>query len=159
SRLHDLFITHEAMTPGHFKSRGAGLTMYYGFHPSPFGVALVIITGHGLSGLAFCDNGGERATLTNMTARWPNARFVEITAMTLPYSSRTSKPALSRPDLPLRIVMIGSDFQIRVWEALLGVPMGRAVTYSDIARKVGQPKASRAVGAAVGSNPLSFVVP
>lgn len=159
SRLHDLFVTHEAMSPGHFKSRGAGLAMQYGFHPSPFGLALVIVTGRGLAGLAFCDNGGERAALSDMTGRWPNARFTANDTATRPYAERIFNPSLWRPEQPLKIVMIGSDFQIRVWEVLLSVPMGAAMSYSEIARRVGQPKASRAVGAAVGANPLSFVVP
>lgn len=158
-RLHDLFVTHEAMSPGQYKARGAGLTMAYGFHPSPFGMALVIVTRHGLAGLAFCDSGGERAALADMTGRWPNARFVENPALTQPYAARIFDPARWRHDQPLKIVLIGTDFQIEVWRVLLQIPMGAAVTYSDIARRLGQPKASRAVGAAVGANPVSFVVP
>ncbi len=158
-RLHDLFVTHQAMSPGQYKARGAGLTMQYGFHPSPFGQALIIVTAYGLAGLAFCDNGGERAALADMTGRWPNARFVENAAMTRAHAQRIFDPARWRPDQPLEIVMIGTDFQIEVWRVLLEIPMGSAFSYSEIARRVGQPKASRAVGAAIGANPLSFVVP
>src|SRR3982751_662062 len=119
-RLHDLFVTHEAMSPGEWKNGGAGMTLAYGFHPSPFGTAIVIASGRGLAGLAFADPG---------------------------------------EDQPLRVVLIGTDFEVRVWESLLKIPMGRAVCYSDIAARIKSPKASRAVGAAVGKNPISFVVP
>lgn len=158
-RLHDLFVTHEAMSPGDYKSRGAGLVIRYGFHFSPFGRALVMATDRGLAGLAFADPGKEQAALDDMMARWPNADYVEDLSATLPYASRIFDPVQWRADQPLKIVMIGTDFQIRVWEALLKIPMGRVSAYSEIAREIGAPKASRAVGAAIGANPLSFVVP
>jgi AraC family transcriptional regulator of adaptative response/methylated-DNA-[protein]-cysteine methyltransferase len=159
ARLHDLFVTHEAMSPGDYKTRGAGLTIRYGFHISPFGVALLMVTDRGLAGLAFNDPGDERAALEDMTSRWPNATYVEDMAATAPYAARIFDPAKWRSDQPLRVVLIGTDFQIRVWEALLRIPMGKACTYSAIAESIGAPKASRAVGAAVGANPMSFVVP
>ncbi|MBB5275106.1 AraC family transcriptional regulator of adaptative response/methylated-DNA-[protein]-cysteine methyltransferase [Rhizobium rosettiformans] len=158
-RLHDLFVTHEAMSPGEWKARGAGLTIRYGYHPSPFGLALVMITDRGLAGLAFADPGGEIACFEDMTQRWPNALYVEDVEATALYAARVFHPERWSADEPLRVVLIGSDFQIRVWESLLAIPLGRAVTYSDIACKIGQPTASRAVGAAVGRNPISFVVP
>lgn len=158
-RLHDLFVTHEAMSPGDYKSRGAGLAVSYGFHLSPFGIALVMVTGRGLAGLAFADPGSEKAAFDDMASRWPNARFVEDLGATSPYAARIFDPARWRGDQPLRVVMIGTDFQIRVWQALLEIPLGRAKTYSGIAAEIGSPNASRAVGAAVGANPLSFVVP
>ena len=158
-RLHDLFVTHEAITPGDYKSRGAGLTIRYGYHLSPFGVALVMVTERGLAGLSFNDAGAERAAFADMSGRWPNATYVEDMAATAPYAARIFEPARWRADEPLRVVMIGTDFQIRVWEALLKIPMGRARTYSSIAAEIGAPKASRAVGAAIGANPVSFVVP
>ncbi len=159
SRLHDLFVTHEGMSPGDYKTRGAGLIVRYGFHISPFGRALVMVTDRGLAGLAFADQGQEREALGDMTSRWPNATYVEDLNATSPYAARIFDPAEWRSDRPLKVVMIGTDFQLRVWEALLKVPMGRACAYSDIAQDIGSPKASRAVGAAVGANPLSFVVP
>jgi len=158
-RLHDLFVTHEAMSPGDYKTRGAGLTIRYGYHISPFGVALVMVTDRGLAGLAFGDPGRERESFADMSARWPNATYVEDMSATAPYAARIFDPSKWRSDEPLRVVMIGTDFQLRVWEALLRIPMGRAVSYSSIARGIGAPKASRAVGAAVGANPMSFVVP
>jgi AraC family transcriptional regulator of adaptative response/methylated-DNA-[protein]-cysteine methyltransferase len=158
-RLHDLFVTHEAMSPGEWKSGGAGLTMSYGFHPSPFGTALVMTTQRGLAGLAFADPGEEQVALADMKGRWPKANIVEDRAHTAPLAQRIFDTGLWRADRPLRVVLIGTDFEVRVWETLLKIPMGRAMTYSDIARKVGATKAARAVGAAVGKNPLSFVVP
>jgi len=158
-RLHDLFVTHEAMSPGDYKTRGAGLTIRYGYHISPFGIALIMVTDRGLAGLAFNDPGGERAAFADMSGRWPNATYVEDMSATQPYAARIFDPALWRADQPLRVVMIGTDFQLRVWDALLRIPMGKACTYSSIAAQIGAPKASRAVGAAVGANPMSFVVP
>jgi len=158
-RLHDLFVTHEAMSPGDYKSRGEGLTIRYGYHLSPFGLALVMVTDRGLAGLAFCDAGGERAALADMSGRWPNATYVEDLSATAPYAARVFDPAKWRSEQPLRVVLIGTDFQVRVWEALLRIPMGCARSYSSIAAGIGAPAASRAVGAAVGANPLSFVVP
>lgn len=158
-RLHDLFVTHEAMSPGAYKTRGAGLTIRYGFHLSPFGVALIMVTDRGLAGLSFNDAGGERAAFADMSARWPNAKYVEDMAATAPYAARIFDPARWRAEDPLRVVMIGTDFQLRVWDALLKIPMGTARTYSSIATEIGAPAACRAVGAAVGANPVSFVVP
>jgi len=158
-RLHDLFVTHEAMSPGDYKTRGAGLTIRYGFHLSPFGVALIMVTDRGLAGIAFNDAGNERAAFADMSSRWPNATYVEDMAATAPYAAHVFDPAKWRADQPLRVVMIGTDFQVRVWEALLRIPMGKARSYSSIAAEIGSPSASRAVGAAIGANPLSFVVP
>ncbi|HCL63296.1 MAG TPA: 6-O-methylguanine DNA methyltransferase [Rhizobium sp.] len=158
-RLHDLFVTHEAMSPGEWKAKGEGLTIRYGFHPSPFGEALVMATERGLAGLAFADKGGEKACFEDMAGRWPRARFVADQEATAPYATRIFEPSRWSGDQPLRVVLIGSDFQVRVWQSLLRIPLGKAVTYSDIAAEIGQPTASRAVGAAVGRNPISFVVP
>ncbi len=158
-RLHDLFVTHEAMSPGEWKTGGAGLTLRYGFHPSPFGTAIVMATGRGLAGVAFADAGGEQAALADMTGRWPKATYVEDYLATAPLAQRIFDPKLWRADQPLRVVLIGTDFEVRVWETLLKIPMGRAVSYSDIALKLKAPKAARAVGAAIGKNPVSFVVP
>jgi AraC family transcriptional regulator of adaptative response/methylated-DNA-[protein]-cysteine methyltransferase len=158
-RLHDLFVTHEAMSPGEWKSGGEGLSVAYGFHPSPFGSALVMSTERGLAGLAFADPGEEDAALADMRGRWPNARYGEDKERTNAIARRIFDPTLWRPERPLRVVLIGTDFEVRVWETLLGIPMGRATTYSAIATKLGKPTACRAVGAAVGKNPVSFVVP
>ncbi|MGF6428690.1 AraC family transcriptional regulator of adaptative response/methylated-DNA-[protein]-cysteine methyltransferase [Bradyrhizobium elkanii] len=158
-RLHDLFVTHEAMSPGEWKTGAGGMTLRYGFHPSPFGTAIVIATDRGLAGLAFADHGDEQTAFADMKRRWPNATYVEDTDGTTALAQRVFDTRLWRADQPLRVVLIGTDFEVRVWETLLKVPLGRAVSYSDIACKINSPKASRAVGAAVGRNPVSFVVP
>lgn len=158
-RLHDLFVTHEAMSPGEWKAKGEGLTIRWGYHISPFGLALVMVTDRGLAGVAFADAGEEAACFEDMAQRWPRANYVEDVAATMPYASRIFEPQAWRCDQPLRVVLLGTDFQVRVWKSLLKIPFGKAVTYSDIAQDIGQPTASRAVGAAVGANPVSFVVP
>ena len=180
-RLHDLFVTHEAMSPGEYKSGGAGLTISYGFHASPFGLALIMANERGLCGLAFADDGasplagleaaapaasksdapgiGRAAALADMAHRWPRARLVEDMAATAPFAARIFRSEMWRKDQPLRVFLIGTDFEVRVWETLLRIPLGQAATYSAVAGCIGKPKASRAVGAAVGRNPISFVVP
>ncbi|WP_305986590.1 bifunctional helix-turn-helix domain-containing protein/methylated-DNA--[protein]-cysteine S-methyltransferase [Roseibium sp. MMSF_3544] len=159
SRLHDLFITHEAMTPGDYRARGEGLQIAYGFHPSPFGQVLIMATDKGLAGLGFADPGEEQAALEDMCERWPSAKFVHDQDATFTYAQRVFDPEKWQEDQPLNVVMIGTDFEIRVWQTLLKIPMGQATTYSDVAAAIGKPKASRAVGTAVGRNPISFVVP
>jgi AraC family transcriptional regulator of adaptative response/methylated-DNA-[protein]-cysteine methyltransferase len=158
-RLHDLFVSHEAMSPGEWKTGGEGITLAYGFHASPFGAALVVASERGLAGLAFADEGSERDVLEEMQRRWPRARFHHDGLATAPLARRIFDPRLWRRDHPLRIVMIGTDFEVRVWEMLLRIPIGRATTYSDIAIGIKAPKAARAVGAAIGKNPIAFVVP
>jgi AraC family transcriptional regulator of adaptative response/methylated-DNA-[protein]-cysteine methyltransferase len=158
-RLHDLFVTHEAMSPGEWKTGGENLTMYFGFHPSPFGMALIMATGRGVAGLALADPGEEKAALADMKGRWPKAIYVEDYARTAPLARRIFDSSQWRAEQPLRVVLIGTDWEVRVWEALLKIPMGRLATYSGIAQKVCTPAAARAVGAAVGKNPISFVVP
>jgi AraC family transcriptional regulator of adaptative response/methylated-DNA-[protein]-cysteine methyltransferase len=158
-RLHDLFVVHEAMSPGEWKTGGEGLEIRYGFHPSPFGTALVMATPRGLCGLAFSDPGKENAALKDMRARWKNASYREDSAATADIAARIFQSDRWQPDTPLRVVLIGTDFEVRVWQTLLKVPLGHAATYSDVARKIGKEKAARAVGAAVGKNPISFVVP
>ena len=158
-RLHDLFVTHEAMSPGEWKSGGDGLVMTFGFHPSPFGKALVMATERGLAGLAFADPGEEDAALLDMKRRWPKANYIADQARTAAIARRIFDPAQWTPQQPLRVVLIGTDWEVRVWETLLKIPMGRLATYSAIAGKVCAPNAARAVGTAVGKNPVSFVVP
>jgi len=158
-RLHDLFVTHEGMPPGIYRAKGAGLTITWGCHPSPFGTAVVLTTLHGLAGLAFADEGGEQSAFEDMAKRWPRAGYVRDDRATAAMAKRIFDRDEWRPDQPLRIVMIGTDFEVRVWETLLRIPLGSATTYSDVAEKIGKPTASRAVGTAVGKNPISFVVP
>jgi AraC family transcriptional regulator of adaptative response/methylated-DNA-[protein]-cysteine methyltransferase len=159
ARLHDLFVTHEAMTPGHYKAGGAGLTLSYGYHPSPFGEAILVATDRGLAGIGFVDDGDRAAALADMRRRWPKADYREDEAATAPLARRVFDPTRWQAEQPLRVVLIGTDFEVRVWQTLLRIPLGRATTYSDVAHRIGKPSACRAVGAAVGKNPISFVVP
>src|SRR2546423_11901799 len=129
SRLHDLFVSHEAMTPGDYKRRGEGLEMAYGFHACPFGEALLIATDRGVAGLAFVDEDKGQTrhdALADMMQRWPKAHYVEAAAKTAPHARQIFASEWGR-DQPVRLVMIGTDFDVRVWETLLKIPMGRAV--------------------------------
>ncbi|MHA6299535.1 methylated-DNA--[protein]-cysteine S-methyltransferase [Devosia sp. CAU 1758] len=160
SRLHDLFVTYEAMPPGVFRAGGAGIDMVWGVAPSPFGLAVVTATEYGISGLGFADAqtsiGDAFADLAN---RWPNARFSRDDTRVAPLVSQVFTPGRWSADHPVRVVLIGTDFEVKVWETLLAIPCGRATTYASVAKRIGRPSASRAVGAAVGKNPISFVVP
>jgi AraC family transcriptional regulator, regulatory protein of adaptative response / methylated-DNA-[protein]-cysteine methyltransferase len=158
-RQRGLFVTPEAISPGAWGAGGAAAPLVYGFHSSPFGDALVAATERGLAGLAFADPGEKTRALDDMRRRWPQARLREDAARTAGLARRVFDPGLWRGDRPLRVVMIGTDFEVRVWQALLQIPMGRVTTYSDIATRLGAPKAARAVGAAIGKNPIAFVVP
>lgn len=161
-RLHDLFVNYEAMTPGDYKRRGEGLDMAWGVHDSPFGPALIMVTDRGVAGLAFAndDEGGdERDMFEDMARRWPAANYVHAPERTAPFIARIFSPELWRRDDPLKVVLIGTDFEVRVWDALLKLPPCRAITYSDLAAHVCTTRAARAVGSAVGRNPISFVVP
>lgn len=158
-RLHDLFVTQESMTPGEYKAGGRGLVLAYGYHHSPFGEAIAVVAPRGLAGLGFLDDGRRDLALADMRRRWPQAEFVEDETATAPFVRRAFHPELWRPDCPLRVVLIGSDFELRVWQTLLNVPLGTATSYASLAARIGKPGAARAVGAAVGRNPISFVVP
>ena len=160
SRLHDLFVTYEAMPPGAFRQRGEGLDMVWGAAPSPFGTAVLVITEYGLAGIGFAD--GEKTiedAFQDLRDRWPNARFTRDDAKVAPVAARVFEPARWNADQPVKVVLIGTDFEVKVWETLLKIPVGRATTYQSVAEHIGKPTASRAVGAAVGKNPISFVVP
>ncbi|PRX31154.1 AraC family transcriptional regulator, regulatory protein of adaptative response / methylated-DNA-[protein]-cysteine methyltransferase [Meinhardsimonia xiamenensis] len=153
-RLHDLFLRWEAMSPGDYARRGAGLTIRWGWFDSPFGEALAMGTERGLCGLAFAAETGRAAAMEDMTSRWPEARFVEDAAAIAPWVEAAF--GLSGE---ARLHLIGAPFQIKVWEALLAIPSGHVTTYSAIAGAIGQPRAVRAVGTAVGRNPVSWLIP
>lgn len=159
ARLHDLFVTHEAMTPGDFKRGGGGATLHWGVHDSPFGFATVLVKDGRLAGLSFVDDVGDPTPPALFTRRWPAANFVNDPVRTAPIAKRVFDKSSWNKENPLRIVMIGTDFEIRVWEALLDVPFGRATSYSGVAAQIGRPTAARAVGGAIARNPISFVVP
>ena len=152
-RLHDLFVRWEAMTPGEYAQAGAGLTIRSGWFGGPFGRTLAMGTERGLCGLAFAEETGDEAAMRDMQSRWPKATFIEDHEALRPWI----EAALGGKETNLHL--IGAPFQIKVWEALLSIPTGHVTTYSEIARAIGSPKAVRAVGTAVGRNPISWLVP
>ena len=156
SRLHDLFLRWEAMSPGDFALKGAGLTISWGWFDSPFGPALVMGTERGICGIGFSAEMGTEEAMHDLTRRWPKAQFVKDADMLRPWV-QAAFGAQSAQDTPL--YLIGAPFQIKVWEALLAIPSGQITTYSEIAAHIGHPKAVRAVGTAVGRNPISWLVP
>ncbi|WP_421703276.1 methylated-DNA--[protein]-cysteine S-methyltransferase [Aliiroseovarius sp.] len=153
-RLHDLFLTWEAMSPGDYARQGDGVTIHWGWFDSPFGPAITMATDRGICGLGFAGETGAEAAMGDMLARWPRADFVED-----PMAMRPMVDAVFDQKGEAALHLMGAPFQIKVWEALLTIPTGHVTTYSEIAQAVGNPKASRAVGNAVGRNPVSFLIP
>jgi AraC family transcriptional regulator of adaptative response/methylated-DNA-[protein]-cysteine methyltransferase len=156
SRLHDLCLKIEAMTPGDYAKGGAGLVIDYGFRDCPFGIALVMATQKGVCGLAFGDEGEERAMLADMTARWPNAQFRENARRG---ESLIARIFDSRRGGEMGLHLIGTPWQIQVWQALMAIPSGKVATYRTIAENIRSAKSARAVGTAVGRNPISWLIP
>lgn len=154
-RLHDLFLRWEAMSPGDYARKGQGLTISYGWIDGPFGETLVMGTDKGICGLAFTAEIGRQKTFEDMTARWPLAQFTEAPDKLAPWVSGLFGDAGAETNLHL----IGTPLQIKVWEALMRIPSGEVTTYSEIAQAIGSPKAVRAVGTAVGRNPVSWLIP
>jgi AraC family transcriptional regulator of adaptative response/methylated-DNA-[protein]-cysteine methyltransferase len=154
-RLHDLFLRWEAMSPGDYARAGEGLTIAWGWFDSPFGPALVMGTDRGICGIGFAAETGGEATMADLCARWPRAAFVEDPARLAPSAAAAFGQAPGETPL----FLIGAPFQIKVWEALLAIPSGHVTTYGDIARVIGAPRAVRAVGTAVGRNPVSWLIP
>jgi AraC family transcriptional regulator, regulatory protein of adaptative response / methylated-DNA-[protein]-cysteine methyltransferase len=152
-RLHDLFLTWEAMSPGDYAKGGAGLTIRWGWFESPFGPAIVMATDKGICGMGFADEIGAEDAFADMIRRWPKADYVEDPMALRPLVDA----ALGGKATGLHL--IGAPFQIKVWEALLAIPTGHVTTYADIAGAIGHPAAHRAVGTAVGRNPISFLIP
>jgi len=156
-RLHDLFLRWEAMTPGEFARGGADLQIFWGYFDSPFGPALVMGTAKGICGIAFAAETGEAEAMADLRARWPKAEFVEAPERLQDWVRDAFGQGEAGQSAPL--YLIGAPFQIKVWEALLRIPSGQVTTYSEIATAVGHPKAVRAVGTAVGRNPVSWLIP
>lgn len=153
SRLHDLFIRWEAMTPGQYADRGAGLRIRHSWFDSPFGDMLAMGTERGLCGVAFAGDMGREAAFADMAARWPRAELIDDRARVEPLVRAALDEGRAR------LHLIGGPFQIKVWEALMNIPSGQVTTYSEIAARVGSPSAVRAVGTAVGRNPVSWLIP
>ena len=155
SRLHDLFIAQEAVTPGEARRRGEGMTLAYGYAPSPFGTALFVLAPRGLCGLAFCEDAGREAAFEDMHGRWPAAQWVRDDAAAL----AMAPAAFTRDGAPPPMVLMGPPFHVQVWKALLRIPAGATASYGDIAAWAGNPKAFQATGAAIGANPISLLIP
>jgi AraC family transcriptional regulator of adaptative response/methylated-DNA-[protein]-cysteine methyltransferase len=158
-RLHDLFVTIEAMTPGEFKHDGEGLTIEYGIHPTPFGECLLGATNRGICALFFVQGNNRKEVKEELRLRWPNARLVEAPRATQLLIDRIFAGHSVANRAPLPLVLTGTNFQIKVWEALLQIPPGHVLSYEDVAARIGQPRASRAVGNAVAKNPISYIIP
>lgn len=159
SRLHDMFITCEAMTPGEYKSRGSGLSIGYGFHPSPFGDCLVAVTPRGICSLVFVQNGSQAAALSDLKSDWPAAKVEEDHAGTGFVIDEMMALFQRSSSTPLRIYLSGTNFQIKVWEALLRIPAGTVAAYQQVAIQIGMPGAGRAVGNAISNNPIPVLIP
>ncbi len=156
-RLHDLFVTTEAVTPGQYRSRGAGLTIRYGLHPTPFGECLIGQTERGICHLSFVQD-TEGDAIDNLVTDWRQAEMIEDYDTTAPLVEPIFDLS-RRAHQPLHLFLRGTNFQIKVWEALLRIPVGRVATYGQIADEIGQPTAMRAVGGAVGHNPIAVLIP
>ncbi|MCU9837419.1 bifunctional helix-turn-helix domain-containing protein/methylated-DNA--[protein]-cysteine S-methyltransferase [Ruegeria sp. WL0004] len=157
-RLHDLFVRWEAMSPGDYARKGADLTIYWGWFESPFGPALVMGTERGICGIGFAAEAGAEATMQDLLSRWPQATFVEDPMRLRPWALSAFGAASDRLE-PVPLYLIGAPLQIKVWEALLRIPSGQVTTYGELAQSIGQPRAVRAVGTAVGRNPVSWLIP
>lgn len=163
-RLHDLFVTYEAVTPGEYKRRGAGLDIAYGFHDSPFGEYLLLTTERGVCGMEFVDPHSRDDVLADARRRWPAAGLVSAPQRSVILHQQIFAPdAVPAADAqPLRLLLCGTRFQLKVWEALLNIPAGHIVTYQQIARHLGYSNrgaAARAIGTAVGENAIPWLIP
>lgn len=162
ARLHDLLIDYEVISTSDLKQVRDPMILRFGFHDTPFGLGLIVVVNERICGLGFCnDTSGQNALIEDMMSRWPHATYEHDPTTTLPYAQHTftSSERHQKSAEPVKILLMGTEFELRVWEALLEVPVGRAVTYSDLAEHLGNANANRAVGSAVGRNPISFVVP
>ncbi len=158
-RLHDLFIHTEAITPGEYKTHGAGLSIHYGFHPTPFGECLLAVTPRGICFLAFVEPGGRHTALAQLQHEWCNADLRAAPEITHPIVMHIFTSERAHTQAPLCLHLRGTNFQIKVWEALLHLPPGEATCYEALAAQIGQPGAARAVGSAVAHNPIAYLIP
>jgi AraC family transcriptional regulator of adaptative response/methylated-DNA-[protein]-cysteine methyltransferase len=156
-RLHDLFLSLEAVTPGDFKRGGAGLTIWWGIHPTPFGDALVASTERGLCALSFVDR--SSSALEELRGRWPEARLRQSDGQTKGLADEISGRMRGLASQPLKLVLKGTPFQIQIWSALLSIPEGKVISYQGLATLAELPSAARAVGNAVGANPIGYLIP
>jgi AraC family transcriptional regulator of adaptative response/methylated-DNA-[protein]-cysteine methyltransferase len=157
-RLHDLIVNVEAVTPGEYKRRGAGLAISWGVHASPFGDCLLGLTPRGVCALEFLQPETEGEALARLRSLWENAQLVHAPQRTAPVAARIFGPHTQR-QAPLAVLVKGTNFQIKVWEALLRIPAGRLATYGALAQGLGRPRAARAVGSAIAANPIAYLIP
>jgi AraC family transcriptional regulator of adaptative response/methylated-DNA-[protein]-cysteine methyltransferase len=155
-RLHDLFINTEAVTPGEYKSQGVGVHIHYGIHLTPFGKCLIASTERGICHMSFVDN-NEGKAIDNLVEDWSQAEMSEDYKTTAPLITRIFSEG--QADSSIQLHLRGTNFQIKVWEALLNIPSGALTTYEKIALQIGNPRAVRAVGSAVGDNPIAYLIP
>ena len=163
-RLHDLFLSLERMTPGEYKAQAEGLTVQWGVEDTPFGPALfaALLGGgreRGLCGLAFLEDEDPECAFEELRARWPGAKLEASPARVRAYADALNARMRGRLEQPLSLVLKGTEFQLRAWEALLRIPAGGAVAYGGLAEMAGSPKATRAVGSALGQNPIAWLIP
>ena len=159
SRLHDLFVTFEAMTPGEYKMYGKDLEIFFGFHPTPFGECLLATTRRGICALRFVFPVGREDIIFQLKREWPQAIFVEKPTRTQSIVEHVFDPIQTDEKREFHLVLKGTNFQIQVWRALLAIPSGAMVTYQDVAGYVSTPSAARAVGGAVSNNPIGYIIP
>ncbi len=159
SRLHDLFVATEAVTPGEFKQQGAGLEIAYGQHDTPFGECLLAVTARGICQLLFLEAGGWESAVETLRAQWSQARLVADMSQTQPFLEQIFPAQEQQGQRAVTLLLKGTNFQLKVWNALLQIPAGAAWSYEDVAQAIGQPSAARAVGNAVGANPVGYLIP
>jgi len=159
SRLHDLFISYEAMTPGEYKAQGSGLFIEYGIHPSPFGECLIATTPRGICGLRFISTNNKEAAIEELRSEWPLSAFVENAAATLPVIEQIFNPGAIEFNHHFQLLLRGTNFQVQVWRALLAIPAGSMVTYQEVAEQVASPNSARAAANAVAHNPVAYLIP
>jgi AraC family transcriptional regulator of adaptative response/methylated-DNA-[protein]-cysteine methyltransferase len=157
-RLHDLFIAVDAVTPGEYKAMGGGLEVRYGPATSPFGECLVAVTARGVCGLEFVADSGREAAVERLHRSWPGARLTRDLSLARETAARIFGPGAGGAK-PLTLFLKGTNFQLKVWQALLQIPAGAATSYGALAEAIDQPGAARAVGSAVGRNPIAYLIP
>lgn len=157
-RLHDLFVTTDAVTPGEYKSRGEGMVFTYGIHPSPFGPCLIVVNERGLTGLSFID-GDEQDAIDYQKQHWEKATWVRDEMVTAPFIQKVFQPNANGQKKDLKVLLRGSPFRIKIWEALLRLPSGTVTSYGDLAERLDRPGAARAVAGAIANNRIGLVIP
>ena len=158
-RLHDLFVSAEAVTPGEFKTHGAGVQIDYGFHATPFGTCLLGVTPRGICWLSFVDGAGKRGAFSELKAQWSGASFEERSSSTARVAAQIFASGDPNHRERLRLLLMGTNFQLKVWQALLKIPAGTVISYEELRRHIGALDASRAIGSAVGRNRVAYLIP